>query len=101
MAAGDEVVQLRAEVERLAEGSEWKRRIATFLMTAEADGTIQELVDQQVRLRMAELCRTEDRYMELSEALSSAGLSIHDGTVYYRRDGKPVPISDLLAGVRI
>lgn len=101
MAVENEVVQLRAEVERLTEGSAWRHRILSFVMEAESDDRMKELVDHQVQMRMADLCRTENRYMEVSEALTKAGLSVHDGTVFYRNNGKPVPISDLLAGVRI
>ena len=77
----DEVAELKAEVERLTEGSVWRQRILSFLMAAEADGKIKELVDQQVRMRMEDLCRTEDRYIEVSEALEKAGLKINGGEV--------------------
>lgn len=54
-----------------------------FLMEAEADGTIRELVNERVRMRMEELCRTESRYREISKALAEAGLSVRDGKVFY------------------
>jgi len=77
----DEVAELKAEIEQLTEGSAWKHRIMMFLMTAEADGKMKELVDEQVRRRHQELCRTEDRYIEVSEAFEKAGLKISGGAV--------------------
>ena len=93
----DEVAELRAEVERLTEGSAWKHRIMMFLMTAEADGKMEELVDHQVRMRMEELCRTEDRYYEVSEALNKAGLKVAGGEVALVNDERP--LSEVLGSV--
>ena len=77
----DEVAQLKAEIEALTEGSAWKHRIMMFLMTAEADGKIKQLIDEQLRMRHQDLCRTEDRYIEVTEALKKAGLKVSGGEV--------------------
>lgn len=96
----DDVGDVQAEVDRLNEGSLWKQRIMMLLMTAKADGTMQEFIDEQVRMRLEELCRTEDRYIEVSEALSEAGLTTRDGKVLYTKDGNERPFEELIrAGV--
>lgn len=56
---------------------------------------MKQLVDHQVRLRMEELCRTENRYIEMSESLTDAGLTIRDGKVHYTKNGNERPIDEL------
>ncbi len=92
----DDVQQLRAEVERLTEGSAWRHRIMTWLMEAEANGRMKELVEEQTRRRMQDLCRTEQRYIEVSEALAKAGLEVKGGTLMYVGDGSERPLAELL-----
>lgn len=98
MAVEDEVVLLRAEVERLTQGSAWRERILNFVMAAEADGTMKELIDEQVRRRQEDLCRTEDRYIELSQAVSAAGLELKDERLWFVRSGERLALEDLVAG---
>ena len=98
MGTDDELVRLRTEVERLTQGSAWRERILNFVMAAEADGTIKELIDEQVRRRQEELCRTEDRYIELSEALRNAGVEFKDGRLWVERAGQAVALEDAPAG---
>ncbi len=99
MATDDELVRLRAEVERLTQGSGWRERILNFIMAAEAEGKIKELIDEQVRLRQEDLCRTEDRYIELSEALRAAGVEFKDGRLWLERDGRSVALEDAVGSV--
>jgi hypothetical protein len=86
-------------VERLTQGSAWRERILNFVMAAEADGTIKELLDEQLRRRQEELCRTEDRYIELSEALRNAGVEFKDGRLWVERDGRSVTLEDAVGSV--
>lgn len=95
----EEVEQLKAEIQRLTEGSAWRQRILNFVMAAEADGKIKELIDEQVRRRHEELCRTEDRYIEMSEALKNANLGVRDGKVFYLDGGEERPLEELLKAV--
>jgi hypothetical protein len=95
----EELVRLRAEVERLTQGSAWRERILNFVMAAEADGTIKELIDDQMRKRHEDLCRTEDRYIELSEALRNAGVEFNDGRLWLEREGQRVALEDALGSV--
>lgn len=90
-----EVEELRAEVQRLTQGSAWRERILKFVMAAEADGRIKELIDDQVRKRQEELCRTEDRYIELSKALDHAGLVLKDGVLCVGSEGHR-PLKEVL-----
>jgi len=85
-------------VERLTQGSAWRERILNFVMAAEADGTMRELVDEQVRRRQEDLCRTEDRYIELSEALSKANLVVRDGVVFHTDGDREQPIEEVIRG---
>ena len=94
----DQVGELKAEIERLTQGSAWRERILNFVMAAEADGTIEELIDEQVRRRQEDLCRTEDRYIELSETLRNAGIEFKDGRLWVERDGQLVALEDALGG---
>jgi hypothetical protein len=87
IAVGGEVAELKAEIERLIEGSAWRQRILGWLMEAETDGRMKELVDEQTRRRMRELCRTEECYFEICEALTKAGLEVKDGTLVSMADG--------------
>lgn len=96
METDDEVMRLRAEVERLTQGSAWRERILNFVMAAEADGTIKELIDDQVRKRQEDLCRTEDRYIQVSEALRDANLAVRDGKVFYLDGDDELPLEELL-----
>lgn len=96
MGTDDELVGLRAEVERLTQGSAWRERILNFVMAAEADGKIKELIDEQLRRRHEDLCRTEDRYIELSGALRDAGVVFKDGHLWVERDGRSVALEDAL-----
>ena len=98
MATDEELVRLRAEVERLTQGSAWRERILNFVMAAEADDTMKELIDEQVRRRHEDLCRTEDRYIELSEALRKAGVECKEGRLWIERDGQVVALEEALAG---
>lgn len=91
----DEVGDVEAEIERINEGAAWKQRIVDFLMESEADGKMKDFVDDQVRMRMEELCRTENRYIEVSDSLAEAGLTIRDGRVYYTKNGDERPIDEL------
>lgn len=95
----EEIEQLRAEVERLTEGSAWRARILNFVMAAEADGTMKELIDEQIRRRQEDLCRTEDRYIELSEALRNAGVECKEGRLWIEREGQRVALEDALGSV--
>lgn len=99
METDEELVRLRAEVERLTQGSAWRERILNFVMAAEADGTMKELIDEQVRRRHEDLCRTEDRYIELSKALRDAGVEFKDGRLWLERDGRSVALEDAVASV--
>ena len=99
MGTDEELVWLRAEVERLTQGSAWRERILNFVMAAEADGTIKELIDEQIRRRQEDLCRTEDRYIELSEALRNAGVEFKDGRLWVERDGRSVTLEDAVGSV--
>ncbi|HVL40126.1 MAG TPA: hypothetical protein VM328_12115 [Fimbriimonadaceae bacterium] len=96
MGTDEELVRLRAEVERLTQGSAWRERILNFVMAAEADGTISDIIDEQVRRRQEELCRTEDRYMEVAQALTNANLLVRDGTVFHRHGDREVPLEEIL-----
>lgn len=53
----------------------------------------------QTRKRMAELCRTENAYIDLSEAVRAAGLVFRDGELWVERDGASIPLDDVLARV--
>ena len=99
MGTDEEVVRLRAEVERLTQGSAWRERILNFVMAAEADGEIKELIDEQIRRRQEDLCRTEDRYIELSGALRDAGVKFKDGRLWVERDGRSVTLEDAVGRV--
>lgn len=92
----EEVEQLRAEVQRLTQGSAWRERILNFVMAAEADGTIKDLIDEQVRRRQEELCRTEDKYIELSEALRNSNLTVREGKVFYGDGDDARPVEEVL-----
>lgn len=92
----DDVEQLRAEVEGLTEGSAWRHRIMMWLMEAETDERMKELVDEQTRRRMQDLCRTEARYIEMTEALAKADLEVKGGTVVYVGDSSERPLLELL-----
>ena len=99
MGTDEELVRLRAEVGRLTQGSAWRERILNFVMAAQADGTMKELIDEQIRRRHEDLCRTEDRYIELSEALRNAGVEFGDGRLWLTRDGRRVALEDALGSV--
>ena len=94
----DEVAELRAEVERLTQGSAWRERILNFVMAAEADGRFKELIDEQLRMRHQDLRRTEDRYIEVSEALTNANLIVRDGKVFYGEGGEERLLDEVLIG---
>ena len=94
----DEVAELRAEVERLTQGSAWRERILNFVMAAEADGKVKELIDEHLRMRHQDLCRTEDRYIEVSEALTNANLIVRDGKVFYSEGGEERLLDEVLTG---
>ena len=99
MGTDEELVRLRAEVERLTQGSAWRERILNFVMAAEADGTMKELIDEQIRRRHEDLCRTEERYIELSEALRNVGVEFNDGRLWLEREGQRVALEDALGSV--
>ena len=99
MGTDDELVRLRAEVDRLTQGSAWRERILNFVMAAEADGKIKELIDEQIRRRHEDLCRTEDRYIAVSEALRDAGVEFKDGRLWLEREGQSVALEDAVASV--
>lgn len=99
MGTDEELVRLRAEVQRLTQGSAWRERILNFVMAAEADGKIKELIDEQIRRRQEDLCRTEDRYIELSEALRNVGVEFKDGRLWVERDGRSVTLEDAVGSV--
>ena len=99
MGTDDELVRLRADMERLTQGSAWRERILNFVMAAEADDTMKELIDEQMRRRQEDLCRTEDRYIELSEALRKAGVECKDGRLWLEREGHRVALEDALGSV--
>lgn len=61
------VTALLDEIEKLTDGSEWRQRILTLLYEGATDDRMKPLVEVQVRLRLEELCRTEDAYMHLKE----------------------------------
>jgi hypothetical protein len=61
-----------------------------------ADGKIKELIDDQIRKRHEELCRTEDRYIEVSEALRNSNLVVRDGMVFHVDGASERSIESLL-----
>lgn len=97
----EDVEQMKAEIQRLTQGSAWRQSILNFVMAAEADGKVKELINEQVRLRQEELCRTEDRYVEVSEALRDAGIEFRDGRLWLERAGQQVPLEEVLGTVSV
>ena len=96
-----EIARLEKQIRELTQGSAWRARILTFVMAAEADGAIKELVDEKVRTRMEDLVRTEGKWCEVSQALwdRKLRLRVHEGTIFVseeREGAEEWPLHELL-----
>lgn len=83
-----ETAHLEQQIRELTQGSAWRVRILNFVMAAEADGVVKELVDKKVRTRMEDFVRTEERWAEVSQALWDADLRllVRDGKIFVSED---------------
>ena len=79
-----EIARLEDELRQVTAGSAWKNTIAKFLFQAEVDDELQDYIDDQLRKRMEDLVRTEEKWCEVSQVLWDAKLRlrVRDGKIF-------------------